>query len=381
MASSLGAEADVEIEEDPEALEAILPGSQGATARNTYFEVMAGDMLSAQYVATTGEMFARRFSRMVPVPAGVRKPILVDLVPVGERRMGSPSLTRIHPSGHVDVSISWGAETSRARMERALVQGHLTYLSGAYSAGGVDVPLWLELAGQHLARVQAVPAHGRHLARQVADVGPMRMETIFAAQREDKMDDELAPHAYWLLLFLEREGRSRGQLQNFLIRVLRGEDPMEAVRITYGEQLRSAADGHVWWLVGVNELIRNPESPMPTAEESRRRVKDLSGFVFETGGRQVRLFGEDLWEYRESSRLQGELRRRVTAARMELAAVHPFYHNALLSLERLFQAVLATDEEEYREAVVALRHDFRTGDEMSDDVRSVLDDLAEEIGS
>lgn len=358
--------------------EILLPEATGVTARNAFFEVMADDMLSAQYVAMVGEILVRRFSRMLPLPAGGSQPVLVTLVSPAKHEMQSAFLTRIHDSGQVTLAIAWREETTRDFVERALAQAHLTYLSGAYSAGTVHVPLWLELAGQHLARVQAIPAHGHFLSTRVAESGPMRLESILTAQRGEGNDAELGPHAYWLLTFLERDGR-RGQLQNFLIRLLRGEEGAPALAATYGEQLRSSGEAQLWWLVGVKELLRAPSSPMPSADRSRGRIQELGRFRFESEGREIRLFAEDLWEYRASASLQDELRHRVTVTRMEIASVHPYYHNVLLSLERLFQAVLAADEEAYREALVAVRHDLRTGDELMEDTRSVLDDLAAEL--
>jgi len=191
----------------------------------------------------------------------------------------------------------------------------------------------------------------------------------------------LGTNAYWLMLFLEREGRARGQLQNFLIRVLRGEPPLVALNATYGEHLRSSAEAQLWWLVGVKEMIGGAGSPMSSMADSRAKVRSLSRFAFKTEAEWVRLFAEDLWEYRASASLQDEVRHRVAVVRMEMASMHPFYHNVLLSLERLFEAVLAADEAAYEEAVRAVRHDLRTGDELTEDTNVILTDLDDELAA
>lgn len=361
--------------------ENLLPEPRGVTARNLYFEVWAEDMLSAQYVATVGELFAGRFSRMLPVPTGLVRPVFVTLAPVKAGEAAVPFSTTIHPTGQVNVTLGWGAETTREGVERALVQGYLTYLSGAYSHGGVTVPLWLELAGLHLTRIQAVPAHGQHLGERVSSVGPMRLDRILAAERAEEIDERLGAHAYWLLVFLEREGRTRGQLQHFLIRILRGEPPLRALQATYGQHLRSSAEAQLWWLVGVNEVIGGTGSPLSSAKDSKARVGVLSRFSFETEAGWVRLFPEDLWDYRASASLQDELRHRIALVRMGMGSAHPFYRNVFLSLERLFEAVLAADPERYREALLAVRHDWRTGDELTEDTDAILNDLEDELSA
>ena len=309
------------------------------------------------------------------------RPVFVTLAPIPAGETVVPFTTTIHPSGQVNVTLAWEASTTREGVERALVQGYLTYLAGAYSTGDVTVPLWLELAGRHLTRVQAVPAHGHYLGERIASVGPMRLEAILTAERTGEVDRMLGTNAYWLMLFLEREGRARGQLQNFLIRVLRGEPPLVALNATYGEHLRSSAEAQLWWLVGVKEMIGGAGSPMSSMADSRAKVRSLSRFAFKTEAEWVRLFAEDLWEYRASASLQDEVRHRVAVVRMEMASMHPFYHNVLLSLERLFEAVLAADEAAYEEAVRAVRHDLRTGDELTEDTNVILTDLDDELAA
>lgn len=336
-------------------------------------------MLSAQYAATTGEMLAQRFSRILPLPDRVVQPVLVDLVPTQAFEWESQFVTRIYPSGQVKVSVAWGETTSRGTLERAVAQGYLTYLAGIYSQGAVTVPLWLELALQHLARAQTVGSHTRFLAAQVRDGPPMRLESILSAERGEAEDAELAPYAYWLLTFLDREGRGQGQMQNFLIRLFRGEAPLVALNAAYGENLRSTSEAEVWWLVGSHELVRSGGSPLLPVKESRRRLRELSRFTFGVEGKESRLFAEDLWEHRASASLQDELHHRGRVLAIEMASIHPFYHNALLSLDRLFQALLVADEEEFREAIIDLRHDLRAGDELAEDTASILDDLQSEL--
>jgi len=66
---------------------------------------------------------------------------------------------------------------------------------------------------------------------------------------------------------------------------------------------------------------------------------------------------------------------------VERGTFHAFYHNALFSLNALFQATLEADEERWRESLVTFRHDLRAGDELTEDMRRVLDDLQAELQS
>ncbi|MEX2382200.1 MAG: hypothetical protein WD490_07445 [Opitutales bacterium] len=374
-ASWLSGEEDI-LEKD------ILPALQGVTARNDFFEVIADDMLSAQYAATVGEMLAKRFSEMLPPPDSTPQPVLVTLAPAASFEWESNFVTRVYPGGQVKVSMPWEKTTSREIMERALAQGYLTHLAAAYTKGAVTVPLWLELAVQHLARIQTMPTHSRFLAAQVnarVSGGAVGLEEILLAERGNGADPVFAAHAYWLLIFLEQEGQGRGQLQTFLVRLLRGEAPLVAMNAAYGEHLRSASEAEMWWLVGLNELTRSRGSPLLPVDESRRRLMEFPRFTFELEGGESRLFAEDLWTHRTSASLQDELRYRGQVMALAKVSFHPYYQNAVLSLDQIFEAVLADNEEQYREALVAFRHDLRTGDELAEDTASILDDLRSEL--
>ncbi len=358
-----------------------LPKREKVSVRNAFFDVYAGDILSAQYVATAGGLFAERFSEVLRPPGNSPNPVLVNLIPAAEANwpQGIPR-TRYFATGYVEVNLPWGAEVTREQVERAVAQGHLTALSGAYGKGEVHVPLWLEVAGQHLARAVAKPSHGDTLARRIAArARPMALGEILGAKRGEELDPDFAAHAYWLFLFLEREGRASGQTRNFLVRVLRGEEGLPALAATLGSQVRSREEAHVWWVVGLKELTRPKGGPVSSVAESRQRVEELSRFTFSAGGSGRRLLVEELWQHRESATLRGEVARRLQLVQIELAAVHPFYHNALLSLGRVLEAVGRGAEEDYRAAAVAFRHDQRTGDELAADTREVLDDLSREL--
>lgn len=354
-----------------------------STVRKGSFEVTGPDVLSAHYVAAVGDLLTQRLSRVLPAPGRATQPVAVDLLPEEDERASAmaPFGTRLYRGGQVVVTIVWGEATTRATVERALAQAYLSYLSGAYSGGRIHVPLWLELASQHLARVQAVPAHSQALAARIDRNRPPRLEEIFALDRAEPVGEDMDAYAYWLLRFLSRESRNRVEVQNFLIRLLRGEEAMLALRAAFGDRLRTAEEARLWWLVGLGEIVGNPRSPILPAPDSRRRVGELARLTFAVEGGEERLFPEDLWEKRESPALRRELRRRLRVVQLELDTIHPFYHNALLSMGRVWQAVLAEAEaeEEYEEAVLAFQHDTRAGEELWEDVSGILDDLSVEL--
>lgn len=352
-----------------------------AVVRNAHFEVQGDDMLSAQYVATVGELFVSRFSRMLPQPGRARQPVMVNLLSREETRAPAAIVTRYFPAGHASVSIPWHVATDRQTVERALVQGHLTFLSASYGAGAVNVPLWLEVAGQHLARVQAIPSHANALGANVRKGRAFRLEEILEAQRDNEMDERFEAHAYWLLMFLEREGRARGRLQNFLVRILRGEQGLPALVATYGGQIHDVEEAGVWWLVGLGEMTRSAASPMLSMEESGQRVRELSRFTFESDSGARRIFADDLWEQRESRVVRREISHRLRTLQIELGAIHPFYHNALISLGQTLDAVEAGSEEDFYQNVLALQQDMRAGDELVAETSSVLADLSAELGN
>jgi hypothetical protein len=349
-------------------------------ARGAHFEIFADDVLSGQYVAAVGDLFVQRFSRMVPPPERSARPVLVHLIPAGEGGRDAAVVSRYMSStGHVVVTIGWTGDTRRETVERAVAQGYLTFLSGTYGGGAVHVPWWLEVAAQQLARVQAVPSHAHALAGRVVAARPMRLDAILQRPREREADPEFEAQAYWLLMFLEREGRANGAVHNLIVRQLRGEAPVPALAAAFGDRFRNEGEAHLWWLVGLNEMTRSQRTPMIGMDESRRRLVELGRFTFSVEGEAVRLLAEELWPYRGSPALRSEMARRLQALEMELGVIHPFYHNGLLSLGRLLQAALGESMENYRQALASLQYDMRTGDELVEDTRSILDDLSEEL--
>lgn len=350
-------------------------------SRNSYFEVVADDPVSAQFAAAVGQLLAERVLRIVPTPGGGRQPVLVDLQPLSRYEGESQFVTEIYPSGQIKLTIAWGEITTRDILERALAQGFLTDLAAGYSEGALTVPLWLELAVQHLARVKTVSSHRWALAERLKESAPMTLEAILNAQRGDGSEEDLGTHAFWLISFLETEAKGRGALQGFIVRLFRGENPMEALEASFAGPLRSVQEAEMWWLVGRNEMVRSSGTPMWSAQRSRDRVMELARLTFLVEGRQTRLFADDLWDYWQSKTLEAELDYRIRVVGVESAFVHVFYQNAILSLNQLFQAVVEGDKEAYREARLAFRHDLRTGDELLEETASVLDDLQAELKS
>jgi len=359
-------------------LEVPMPASQMGV-RNAHFQVFADDTFSAQYVATVGEMLAQRFGRILPPPARFSEPVFVNLVTRDEAGPEASFTSTYFPAGYAVVNLDWGPATRRENVERALAQGHLTHLSAAYGQGAVHVPFWLEVALQHLARVQSVPTHGQSLSGAVQRGRPLRLEEIFAAERGEASEPDFEASAYWLLLFLEREGRHRGQARNFLLRVLRGESAMHALAATFGDQLRSREEAHLWWMVGLSDLIRPAGAPVLSIAESRRRIAQLEAFTVSFGGEVQRVFSEQIWEHRRHPLVREELLRREQSIEIELGLIHPYFRNSLLSLGRLLDAARTEREEEFRIAVNAFRQDTLQGEELAEDTRGILDDLSAEL--
>ncbi|HLS28622.1 MAG TPA: hypothetical protein VK041_08225 [Opitutales bacterium] len=64
-------------------------------SRNSYFEVVADDPVSAQFAAAVGQLLAERVLRIVPAPGGGRQPVLVDLQPLSRYEGESQFVTEI----------------------------------------------------------------------------------------------------------------------------------------------------------------------------------------------------------------------------------------------------------------------------------------------
>lgn len=373
-------------------------------SRNAYFEVVAPDQVSGLFVASLSEVLMERFQRSFSLTGSFTPRILVALTPEAEFRFSGSFHTVARGGGHVSVHIRWGPETSRAIAERALAQGLLTRLSFGYNQEeAIHVPLWVELALQHVCRVQAVGSHQEWLRKRTRNEAPLGLEAVIGATRDGDLPPMFEESAFWLWMLLEREGRRGGELRSFLIRLLRGEDPVEALLLAFGGRFGDLEEARLWWLVGLNENLRRGVGPMWPAGDSLARIEELSRFVVlvaeqagtdssrSAGGttrtveakaaepQETLLTLEELWQHRASRALRAEVVHRLRVLQVEIGGAHPFFHNAWLSLGSALEGFRFGNEERFNEGVRMFHADLRQGRELMETVSSLLDDLSEEL--
>lgn len=382
----------------------LIPDGGGEfVSRNQYFEIIAPDQLSGLFVSSLSEALMERFQRAFSLTGSFTPRVLVNLTGEADFAFPGPFHTVARGGAHVSVHILWGPETTRATTERALAQGLLTRLSFGYNREeAIHIPLWVELALQHACRVQTAASHRDWLVQRMRNEPSLALDVILKAERGEDTPSMLAENAFWLWSLLEREGRRSGELRGFVIRLLRGEDAVDALLHAYGGRFGDLDDARLWWLVGLNENLRRGGGPMRSAAETRSRIEELARFAVSVvedspgdeaarrdesapadgeadDARETLLALEDLWPFRQSAALRAEATHRLRVLQFEIGGVHPYFHNAWLSLGTALEGLLARHEPQFIEGARLFRADLREGGDLMETVAGVLDDLAEEL--
>ena len=355
-----------------------IPESQPVGARAGDFEILGPDFTGVRQMSAIADALLNRMRRSVPSATLTGGPVIfVSLNAPDNHPHEAPFVISAHADGQVTCHVRWDERLTRGLAERALAQALFTRLSVMQTGGrSVHVPLWVEMAALHLTRNQGISTHTLHLRDVLRETRIWRIEEILTQERGVEFGLDFEANAFWLFLFLEREGRERGLLDNFLVRLSRGQAPGSALSAVYGGRFLHSDEIEMWWMVGVHDLIEQPRSPVLPADRSLRRLEALAMVTVKPGGEgERRLTVADLWAARERGSLQRELERRLILMGIESDSIHPFFHNGHLSLGQAFQAVLDGDEEAYLRAREAWLFDIDAGRRLMRETTSVLEEL------
>jgi hypothetical protein len=129
----------------------------------------------------------------------------------------------------------------------------------------------------------------------------------------------------------------------------------------------------LWWQTGFRHQAKNNILPVMTATDSRAWLVDRSRWLANRQGREVVLPLAELIQLRREPWLQRELGERIQQTRIKLAAIHPFYANALVALGRLYEAALKGDQAAAKAALEQLERDLIDGRELENTIYAILD--------
>jgi hypothetical protein len=326
------------------------------------FEIAAIDATEAKSLTNAADEAWRTLATPLGLTESFSTPVFVRVVPAAEWKDATPFRALVEPGGVVSVRIGSASLASDVFVRRALVQALLLRL--AVAKHGVNerltAPLWLEQACAGWWRTRTDAAQLDALKQESAHFAVPALADLLGWQRGGGEPAEWVAGAVWLFGFLQGEGAKEGEWPALLRRLLGGEEPLAALAATFPGRFANAGERELWWQTGWHHLRRGRTLPALEAAESRAELAALTRFVFTVEGVEVVRPFADVLARRDEPAVKAELARRAAALGRTVAALHPFYRNAGLSLAEVFDGRgmtrdraprLATFEQDWRDAV------------------------------
>lgn len=340
------------------------------------FEVASMDAAVAHRVAAAAEEAWRVLAAPLGLPPTFPSPVFVRVVPAETPGATATHEVAVEAGGLVTLWLGPRAQEGRF-LRLALVDALLHRLGVALH--GVTVPPvvapWLVWGAAGWwetrvdgARLDALREASRHRS-------PPELVRLLDGGRSSLGSGEYAAGATWLFTFLIAESSRGGEWPRFLGRLLAGGDPQAMLAQAYVGRFGGPEEREQWWQTGWHHHLRQRVLPGLEAEEARELLTTLARFVFSDDGGTDRLvpLAEVLARRREPL-VAAELARRGAELGRSVAAMHPFYRNAALTLAEAF--ALASDPEAERRRVALAAQwekDWADGCALEAATREVLD--------
>jgi hypothetical protein len=341
------------------------------------FEVAAIEATAAQRVSALAVEAWDALAAPLALPERFAPPIFARLIPAADWNEAAAFRVIVEPGGVVSLRVRTEAATPEAVVRRALVQGLLLRLAVAQHGvnGRLAAPLWLEHACVQWWQTRVAPSRMDAVRAESARLVPPGLGALFAWRRGEPEPRALEIGSLWALTFLQAEsGRSNGW-PALLPRLLAGDEPMAALAAHFPGRFASAVERDLWWQTGWHHLRRVNPLPTLSAADSRQVLGETQRFVFarDDGTDHVVPLAAVLERAREPL-VEAELARRVAELNRLVAALHPFFRNAGLSLVEALNAKAASPAKR-TELAQAVRQDWRDATELEAATTAALDAL------
>lgn len=334
------------------------------------WRILAPDGVSGGAAMQLGRELWRQLERPLGLPKdGFSSAILVQLV-LPDQWMGEAGGHRVtvDPGGLVSVWVGLGPEATERGVTRALVEGLVMRLAvwrhGATES--VVAPAWLVEGAALWAETRAQPAWADEWRRQARGLRPPRLEAILNWDGKDDEATRVASYAVWVWLVGD-SGMSQRWSQMLRL-MLGGEGPGAALRTYYGQGWRDWTEQELAWQVTYHDQVTRTEAGPWGVVETRDWLRDLSRVVKydrETEAERTLEFG-DYGEVRREVILAMVIASRLQLLQARLPRLHPFYHNAGLSLAQAWALWLEGRGAEFDSAAVMFVVDALAGRELED---------------
>lgn len=271
---------------------------------------------------------------------------LIEAAPAGPE--DAPYAVRFAKDGPVTLSLRWHAEAPFDDVVQGLAHALLVANVRERARGQAPAPPpWLVHALALETQVALQPLRRQWLAREALSMELPALEQLMELTAYFGGDRRrLALASYWLVQTLRAEAVDRSAYERLLSERLREEGGREALdALVFGTELDDAAR-ELWWAVHFQAQVRSRLGPVLPLEDSRRLLERLSllrAFVAEA---EREFAPADLWPVRSDAAVRSAVFQRVREVKVEVPAINPVYHNALLSLGAFYEVLLREDVEE-----------------------------------
>ncbi len=339
--------------------------------------VVAEDSLAAGAILNIGQAAVGVGQREWFFGRTLRQSVIVRLIraaPAGPE--DAPYRVRAPANGPVSLALRWHAEAPFDDVVQGVAHALLVASLRERSEGQAPEPLpWLVHAFALQVQVALQPLRRQWFARQALAQGVPAVRSIWEAETyfgEDRQGRALS--SYWLLRCVRAEAVSREWYSAFLQGLLREGGGVEALNGLRAEAISDDQARELWWAVSFQAEVRARLGPVLPMEDSRRLLERLSllrAFVAEA---EREFAPEDLWLVRDDPKVRQAVAQRVREVKVEVPVINPVYHNALLSLGALYEALLQEDAEAaaYAEALALWQGEKLQAGRLQADVMQAL---------
>jgi len=340
------------------------------------FEVASMDAAVAHRVAAAAEEGWRVLAAPLGLPPAFPSPVFVRVVPAGTPGAPATHDVAVETGGLVTLWLGPRAQEGRA-LRVALVDALLHRLGVALHGATMQpvVASWLVLGatGWWETRVNGARLDAlREASRRRSPPEIVRLLDGPPGASGSGGDDA---GAMWLFTFLLAESGRGAEWPRLLARLLAGGDPQAMLAQAYVGRFGGPDERELWWQTGWQYHVRQRVLPGLEAEEAREFLASLARFVFadEAGADRLVPFSEVLAR-RTEPWVAAELARRGADLGRSVAAMHPFYRNAALTLAEAFALGVGPEADRRREVLVAQwERDWADGRTLEAATSEVLD--------
>lgn len=300
----------------------------------------------------------------------LRRKILVQIFTDKSLEIASGYKMSFSPDGGATITFKFAKDLPLETYCRATAECLLAKI--AYERGGEsaarNVPLWLKSAFATAFERSVRFGVARDTAAVAAENPPPLPAEVFATTA---LSPEKSAAAYWTLAAVAKASKDKNALARFVGAALAGETPEKLSKRIEALKPQNF-DFATWWRCLVSGEIYARLGGVYSPRRSADEIARLAVLQVDTtdGGRTGVPF-EKLFDLRED--YSETVKLRLLEIKVAFSNINPLYHNALVELGRLYEAVSDGDAEAFGESKKRFLDEFKNARNKSEIVKSMME--------